>query len=42
MKGVDVLRLRNTHNRINSQITKIQDKVSKKLNNVLKQERELR
>ena len=34
MKGVDVLKLRSTHNRINTKITKFQDTLNKKLKQI--------
>lgn len=40
MKGVDVLKLRNTHNRINTKLTKLQDIVTKKLTHIVTQQKE--
>lgn len=40
MKGVDVLKLRNTHNKINTQFKKLEEGVNKRLHKIVTQQKE--
>lgn len=40
MKGVDVLKLRGTHTKINRRVGKLQDTINKKLSHIINQQKE--